>query len=231
VQDALRVGVAVFNAGDHHAAHDAWEEPWLPLEAGTPDERLLHGLIQYAAAVYHARRCNWSGARGLAGSAGTYLDAVDDDYRGVNVAEVRAFLRRLAADPELLERRRPLPLRCDGDAPTPIDLSFENVATAAALLAADYDSFDADVVADAIRYAREERDATVERDGATTEDGERAESDGRTDGVPSPRSRGFVGVLFDFADGRARRALVYDRLRRHVERRRSRERDVSGLFE
>ncbi|PSQ33570.1 DUF309 domain-containing protein [Halobacteriales archaeon SW_10_68_16] len=73
----LRAGVAIYNAGGHHAAHDAWEDHWLGLDAGTDDERFLHGLIQFTAAVYHARNRNWSGATGLAegGPAGLGFEA------------------------------------------------------------------------------------------------------------------------------------------------------------
>jgi predicted metal-dependent hydrolase len=220
VNDALRVGVAVFNAGDHRAAHEAWEDVWLSRAAGTPDERLLHGLIQYAAAVHHARRRNWTGAGRLAGSAGRYLADLDADARGVNVGNVRAYLQRLAADPEFAERRRPLPLRVDGDTLEPTDLAFENAASAATLLAAEYGAFEETIVADAVRYARAELDeeqSTEPGDGSVRR--------------PQRRDPGFVGMVFDFAADRDRRSLVYDRLRAHVERRRSEERDASGLFE
>src|SRR6056297_1954318 len=100
MDQALRIGLVVFNAEDYHAAHDAWEDEWLDLPSGSDDERFLHGLIQYTAAVYHTRTGNWSGARGLAESAGDYLAGLPDDYRGVNVGSVREYLRRLAADPE-----------------------------------------------------------------------------------------------------------------------------------
>ena len=39
MDDTLRVGVAVFNAGDHRAAHEAWESKWLSLREGSRDER------------------------------------------------------------------------------------------------------------------------------------------------------------------------------------------------
>lgn len=203
----------MFNAGDHRAAHDAWEERWLALDSGTADERFLHGLIQYAAAIHHARGRNWRGARGLAESAVDYLSGLDDDHRGVNVGDVRTYLRRLAADPEFAERRRPLALRYEGESLTPRELSFEDVASAADLLAEEYDAFEAAVVADAVRYARAEL------------------SDDSDPTLDSDRDRGFAGMLFEFADDRDRRAIVYERLRGHVERRRSRERDVSGLFD
>ena len=220
MDDALRIGAAVFNAGDHRAAHEAWEDVWLALAEGTPDERLLHGLIQYAVAVHHARRRNWRGAGGLAESAGGYLADLDADARGVNIGEVREYLQRLAADPEFAERRRPLPLRIDGDTVEPTDLTFENVASAATLLAAEYGAFEESVVADAVRYARAELDESRASAG-----------DGRPSRRPQRRSRGFVTLLFDFVSDRDRRSLIYDRLRAHVERQRSTENDVSGLFE
>ncbi|MBB6646323.1 DUF309 domain-containing protein [Halobellus ruber] len=220
MEDALRVGVAMFNAGDHRAAHEAWEDVWLSLDEGSPDERLLHGLIQYAAVVYHARRRNWRGAGRLAGSAAGYLADLDADARGVNVGDVRTRLRRLAEDPEFAERRRPLPLRVDGVALDPTDLAFEHVATAATLLAAEYGAFEESIVADAVRYARAELD----------DDRPPSEGEGRSR-RPQRRDPGFVGMLFDFAADRDRRSLVYDRLRAHVERRRGAERDASGLFE
>lgn len=231
MDEPLRVGIAVFNAGDHRVAHEAWEEPWLALDDGTPEERLLHGLIQYTAAIHHARQGNWSGARGLAASAAEYLADLDADARGVNVDAVRDSLRRMAEDPEVTERRRPLALRYAGDALTPTDLSFANVATAATLLAAEYDTFEESVVADAVRYAQDELD----RDTGGTEGGTEPSRGGPSSDDRSPRPQrrdpGFVGMLFDFAADRDRRSLVYDRLRAHVDRRRSTERDAAGLFE
>jgi predicted metal-dependent hydrolase len=210
---ALRVGAAVFNAGDHHAAHDAWEDAWLELPEGTPDERLLRGLIQYTAAVYHARNRNWSGAAGLASSAGEYLDGLDDDYRGVNVGSVRASLERLAADPEFAERARPLPLRVDGRTVEADHLPFADAAAAAKLVAGDDDVYDERVIEDAVRYAAEE----VERD---------------EQGIGDARSATrYVAFVFDFVGDGKNRDVLYERLVAHVERERARERDVSGLFD
>lgn len=229
MDDALRVGIAVFNAGDHRVAHEAWEEPWLALDDGTREERLLHGLIQYTVAIHHARHRNWSGAQGLAASAAAYLDGLDADTERVNVGVIRESLRRLADDPAVVERRRPVALRYDGDALTPTDLSFEGVATAATLLAAEYDAFEEAIVADAVRYAR----AALDRDAGGTAGGTGRGDTSSDDRPRQPQRRdpGFVGMVFDFAADRDRRSLVYDRLRAHVERRRSTERDASGLFE
>jgi len=45
-------GIDLYNAGEFHAAHDAWEERWMGPVA--PDERLfLQAMIQSAVAFHH----------------------------------------------------------------------------------------------------------------------------------------------------------------------------------
>jgi hypothetical protein len=45
-------GIDLYNAGEYHAAHDAWEERWMGPVA--PDERLfLQAMIQSAVAFHH----------------------------------------------------------------------------------------------------------------------------------------------------------------------------------
>ncbi|MFC6716234.1 DUF309 domain-containing protein [Natrialbaceae archaeon GCM10025810] len=201
---ALRAGAAVYNAGYYHAAHDAWEARWLDLESGTDDERLLHGLIQFTAAVHHARNRNWQGAVGLAESARAYLDGLPSTDREVALTPIRAFLERLADDPELIERRRPIALEVGGTAPTLADLGFAETAVAAGVLAEALE-FDEEPVERARAYAEADLEA------------------GRDD------SR-FITLLFDFVREEEHRGLIYQRLREHVELRRSREEDVEGLF-
>ncbi len=205
MESHLRAGVAIYNAGGHHAAHDAWEDYWLDLESGTDDERFLHGLIQFTAAVYHARNCNWSGATGLAESAGGYLADLPGGYRDVNVGDVRAYLSRLASDPELVERREPLRLVHHGTRLLPADLGFEATCVAADVLAAE-NGYDEETVDRAAGYARADLDA--------------GESE-------SP----FVTLLFDFVREPDDRGVVFRRLSEHVDRRAGREADVEGLFE
>lgn len=202
---AVTAGVVVYNAGEHHAAHDAWEEEWLALESGSDDERFLHGLIQFTAAVYHGRRRNWSGARKLSHSAGEYLAGLDREYRGVDLAAVRACLRRLGADPEYAERARPPDLRYRGRAlsPSDPDVGLDALAIATEVVAEEY-GFDEEVVERAVDYAREEETSAQAR---------------------------FRTLLVDFVGERERRGLVYRRLEAHVRRRQRKETDVEGLFE
>ena len=205
MRDHLRAGVAIYNAGEHHAAHDAWEDHWLDLEAGTDDEQLLHGLIQFTAAVHHAHRANWEGVRGLAGSAAEYLAGLPADYRGVNVGEVRAYLRAVAADPEHVERAAPPALTHEGLALVPEDLRFDAAAVAAEVLAEEH-GFDEDVVERAVEYAR----ADLDSGRATSQ---------------------FVTFVMDFARDRANRGIVFQRMREAVGKRTHEEEDVDGLFE
>ena len=201
----LRAGVAIYNGGRYHAAHDAWEDHWLDLESGSDDERFLHGLIQFTAAVFHASNGNWSGATGLAASAGEYLADLPGDYRDVNLASVRAYLATVAADPEVIERRAPLALTHEGVAITPDDLDLDATATAADVLAEE-DGWDEEAIDRACAFARADVEAG------------RAESP-------------FVTLLFDFVREPANRGIVMQRLGEHVERRVAREADVDGLFE
>ncbi|MFB6135377.1 MAG: DUF309 domain-containing protein [Halobacteriaceae archaeon] len=200
----LRAGAAVFDAGHHHAAHDAWEERWLELEAGD-DERLLHGLIQYAAVAHHADEGNWEGVRGLATSAAEYLGPLPADYWGVNVGEVSAYLRRVAADPEHAERAPPPPLRVDGEAPALADLD-PAAAFVAAPVVAEAVGLDPDPVEAGVEYAR--------TDLAAGEEGSR-----------------FLRLALDFVGDADHRGVIHQRLAGHVSRRRAKEEDVEGLFD
>ncbi|WP_435180881.1 DUF309 domain-containing protein [Halorussus sp. AFM4] len=205
MDDHLRAGIAIYNDGEFHAAHDAWEDRWLDLESGTDDERFLHGLIQFTAAVHHAHGANWPGARGLAESGAAYLADLPADYRAVNVGEVRTYLRAVAADPEHVERVAPPDLTHEGVALRPEDLRFEAAAIAAEVMAEEY-GYDEEIVERAVGYARDDLDA---------------------DRATSP----FVTFVMDFARDGANRDLVFRRLRDAVGKRDHEEDDVAGLFD
>lgn len=91
--DALARGLARFNAGEHFAAHEAWEDRWRVTD--DPDERrLLQGLIQVAAG-HHKRfvqRRPDSAARLLARGLAK-LDACAADAGGLALAEFRGATR------------------------------------------------------------------------------------------------------------------------------------------
>lgn len=205
MRSALRVGIAIFNLGEYHAAHDAWEDQWLKLEADTPDERFLHGLIQYTAAVHHAANRNWVGTAGLATSAVEYLEYLDDQYAGVNLDPVRTILYELGQDPEWIERRELELIEFDGEPIDHLELSLEEIALAARIIATEY-GYDPSVVSRATRFAQ----ADIEEERSTTP---------------------FIPLLYDFVDPESNRVVVFHRLRQHADRRADREADVEGLFD
>ena len=228
----LRAGLVLYAAGEFHAAHEPWERRWLELadaggdDGGTadptdadgsegrpddataspdpPDRRLLQGLIQTTAAVYHARTGNDEGANGLAGSARGYLGGLAPTYRGVALDPVLAFLERVAADPAVVEREGAVAIELDGEVLRATTASFETVVLAAEALVEE-DVLDGETVAAAAEYGRADL------------------ADGR---ATSP----FVSLLADLVDGE-NRALVERRLGEHVDRRDHREAGVAGLFD
>jgi hypothetical protein len=201
---ALRAGIAVYNAGHQHAAHDAWEAEWLDLPRDGDDARFLQGLIQFTAAVHHARNRNWDGTVGLCESGEDYLAGLPPDYRGVNVGEVRAYLRALREDPERIERRNPVLLTYDG---TP--LGFGNLDAPASVAAAE-------LLGEALGYDEETFERAVEY---------------AEDGLAAGELNEFGVLLSDFLTEREQRRLIATRLDQHVQRRKRREDDVAGLFD
>lgn len=201
----LQAGLAIYNAGDFHAAHDAWEDHWLSLEADTDDERFLHGLIQFTAAVHHGYHANWKGLLGLAKSASEYLEGLPGDYRGMNLATIRRYLNSLRDDPEYIERVSPPSLTYEGQALEFEDLDFESTGIAAQVIAEETDQFEEEVLEDAVRFASE--------------------------AIKEGESDEFVSLVFDFVRKEESRGTIYARLRDHVNRRRQAEGDVEGLFD
>lgn len=189
----LRAGAALFNAGHYLAAHEPWEARWLEDPRGERDD-CIQGLVQATAATYKARTGNWPGAVGLADSGAAYL--ADCGY-----ADLRAWIGRLADDPELAERERPPPLSIDGSVVTAEDLQFPAAGIAAEALA---ETRDDETVERAVEYAV-----------ADIEDGNET----------SP----FVTLTLAYL--REDSPQVRARLADHVDRRASRDGDVEGLFE
>lgn len=212
VRANVRAGLALFNDGYYHAAHDPLEAAWLESDRDDERGRFLQGLVQLTAAVHHARDRNWTGAVGLATSAGEYLADLPSTYGGVDVALVRRVLGTLAADPEVVERR-PMPyLDHDGERVTCARLEFDAAALAAEALAEER-GLDASVIERAAEYVRQDR----ERGDALADDS-RDESDK------------LARFVVDFASTDDY-GIVFQRLTQHVERRDHRASDVDGLFD
>lgn len=201
----LKAGIAIYNAGEFHAAHDAWEDHWLNLEKDTSDERFLHGLIQFTAAIYHGTTRNWEGLHGLATSALEYLESHPDTYRKVALKPIRVYLEKLANDPEHIERQSPPLIRYDGSPITLEDLDIESSFIVAAILAEEYEQFDLAVIEKAIVNAQ-----TAIQENTTSK---------------------HIALLNDFVTQPDHRQLIYERLSSLISRQTQRDQDVAGLFD
>ncbi len=201
LEGALRVGCALFNAGAYHAAHDAWEPLWLPLEADTPDERFLHGLIQYTAAVHHATEGNAVGATGLAERAHQYVTALPGWWHGIDLVSIRHMLRALAADTTIVTRRDPPPLTHEGVAIQIEQLTATELSSAVDAVYESDPRWEREILEAAMAAARE-----------------------------SEPGAQIVRLLCVFIRDRAYRATVFDRIERYVDRRSQHTKDLHGLF-
>lgn len=204
MEDALRAGIALYNAGHYRTAHDAWEHPWIGMSSRNEQKDFLQGLIQYTVAIHHAISGNEAGARNLAANAPSYLDGYPASFAGVDLEPVRRYLEALRSDPTCVERRDPPTLTHRGDAVT-----FENLDLEATLLAIEAlaeSEGDEELVDRAIEYARADLDAG--------EEGSR-----------------YIALLFDYVRESGARGTVRQRLSEHVDRRSAREGDVDGLFD
>jgi len=191
--DDLRAGAALFNAGHYLAAHEPWEERWLEDPRGERDD-CIQGLVQATAAVHKARTGNWTGAVGLAESGAGYLE-------GCGRETLRAWMQRLAADPELGERERPPTLSVDGATVAVEDLQFPAAGIAAEALA---ETRGDEAAERAIEYAE-------------------------TDVAAGDETSPFVSLALAYL--RDDSPAVRQRIADHVQRRQARDSDVEGLFD
>ena len=90
-----REGVALFNAGEYYAQHDAFEALWVETEG--PVRELYRAILQVGVALYQAERGNRRGALKLLLRSAQWLRDLPDECQGVDVARLRADVRRLRA--------------------------------------------------------------------------------------------------------------------------------------
>ncbi len=88
----FRKGLAQFNRGQFFAAHETWEEIWLP--AAEPEKTFLQGLIQVAAAFHHYARGNRVGTQSLLAAGLRKLERFPPSHRGLKLEELRKAVRR-----------------------------------------------------------------------------------------------------------------------------------------
>ena len=103
-------GIDLYNAGEFHAAHDAWEERWMG-EVGPQEKLFLQAMIQSAVAFHHleigrpgaARRMHQMAVEKFTRLGMKSFMSLDlEDYQ----AQLESALSwlRVAADPRELEQ-------------------------------------------------------------------------------------------------------------------------------
>ena len=92
MNDALSVGIRLFNTQKYFEAHEALEVVWLC--ARGDEKTFLHGLIQIAAAFHHHARGNWAGFRSLLEKGWEKLETFGARRDGINLAGLRKQLQR-----------------------------------------------------------------------------------------------------------------------------------------
>lgn len=190
--DRLLAGAAAYNVAEFRAAAAVWREG---------EGSLLAGLADLAEAVAAGRTGEWAEATDAVERARERLASADGGP--VSVPPLGRWLDAFLADPESVERGRPPAVVVDGERRLPETLPLSAAALAAEALA-DAGAHEAEVIADAARFARRES---------------------------RPDESSYATFLRDFVGNPEQRPIIHQRLAGLVERERRKERDVSGLFD
>jgi len=198
--ERLLHGLIAASAATHHATEGNWSGA---TGCASNAVRYLGGLDEgedHDADKGEDRDADEGGVRGADESEDR---GAADPARGVDVAAVREWCRRLAGDPETVERAEPPAIRVEGATPEFADLDLAAALLAAPALAEAVDHGDEATFETAAALAREERGT------------------GRTR---------FAELLFAFLCEPDARPQVAARLADHVDLAERKRRDVDDLF-
>lgn len=88
LSEALRQGIAEFNAGEFRASHETWEELWR--DTPYPERLFLLALTKLGAGFAHALRRNEKGMRSQLGEAVRIIRVFAPAYAGVDTGRLSA---------------------------------------------------------------------------------------------------------------------------------------------
>lgn len=91
-----REGLRLFNAGEYYAQHDVFEALWMETEG--PVRELYRAILQVGVALYQTQRGNRRGALKMLLRSAQWLRDLPDSCQGLDVAQLRADVRRLRAE-------------------------------------------------------------------------------------------------------------------------------------
>lgn len=102
-------GIELYNAGEFHAAHDAWEERWMG-EVGQSEKLFLQAMIQSAVAFHHLEIGRPGAARRMYQMAKEKFERLQTDrFMSLDLRDYQAQLDRAlswlltVADPRTIE--------------------------------------------------------------------------------------------------------------------------------
>ncbi len=104
MDDLLREGILLFNAGEFFACHEVLEEAWTH-ERG-PRRLFLQAIIHVAVGLYHWQRGNAAGAAGQVGKALRKLTGYLPSYEGIDTTRLYADALTIAT---LIDAGSPVP--------------------------------------------------------------------------------------------------------------------------
>ena len=84
-------GCDLFNEGRFFEAHEIWEEAWRA--TSRPEKQTIQGMVQIAAALHHFSRGNLVGASSLMKRGLQNLEGCGDDFRGLDINQLREDVR------------------------------------------------------------------------------------------------------------------------------------------
>jgi predicted metal-dependent hydrolase len=70
--ESLEEGTKLFNEGEHHEAHEAWEAVWVKLKE-SPEKRFLQGMIMVAASINKYKKKEYAGTEKLLAKGIAYM--------------------------------------------------------------------------------------------------------------------------------------------------------------
>lgn len=108
-------GVALFNDGAYHEAHDCFEAEWYNYGRGTTESAYARGMVQVAAGAYkHFDFENDAGMRSLFETALQYLRTPPAQFYGVDIRDVRTTITNALGSPDHIHGWR---ITLDGNVP------------------------------------------------------------------------------------------------------------------
>ena len=200
----LEAGIAIYNSGEYHAAHGAWERYWLKLEKGSEDKLFLQGLIQFTAIIYHGTNGNWKGMKGLAESSFAYLEKIPEVYRGVDIGLIREYLIEIGQDVESFSQEKIPTIVYEGGKMELEDLEIESTFLAAEVISEEIEVYEYEIIKEAIGYARE--------------------------GFEGRKYKKIEQLIITFVKNPDLRGMAYEQMRNRVERIRESGSDIKKLF-